>query len=221
MIGAYIKGMGQLSDPKARGVVWKALGLSVLAFAALWAGLGMIIEHTTLFTTGWLETASDLLGGALVLALTFLLFPAVVSTLIGLLLDEICDAVEARYYPGLGRDRDISVAETLVGSLKFLGIMVVLNVLMLPFLILGPLFPFVFYAVNGYLLSREYFELVAHRRVDPQEARALRKAHQGTVFLAGVVAAFLLTIPVINLLAPIVAVAATVHLFQAWHAGRT
>lgn len=220
MIGAYIKGIGQLSDPKARAVVWKALGLSILVFVALWAALWMVIQNTTLFTTGWLETASDLLGGGLVLVLTFLLFPAVASTLIGLLLDEICDAVEARHYPGLGPDRDIGVAETLVGSLKFLGVMVVLNILMLPFLFLGPLFPFVFYAVNGYLLSREYFELVAHRRVGPAEARALRKAHQGTVFMAGVVAAFLLTVPVVNLLAPIVAVAATVHLFQAWRAGR-
>lgn len=220
MIGAYIKGIGQLSDPKARAVVWKALGLGVLVFAALWAALWMVIQHTTLFATGWLETASDVLGGGLGLVLTFLLFPAVASTFIGLLLDEICDAVEARHYPGLGPDRDIPVAETLMGSLKFLGVMVVLNILMLPFLFLGPLFPFVFYAVNGYLLSREYFELVAHRRVGPAEAQALRKAHQGTVFMAGVVAAFLLTVPVVNLLAPIVAVAATVHLFQAWRAGR-
>jgi uncharacterized protein involved in cysteine biosynthesis len=110
--------------------------------------------------------------------------------------------------------------ETVVSSLKFLGVMVVLNILMLPFLFLGPLFPFVFYAVNGYLLSREYFELVAFRRVGPAEARALRKAHQGALFVSGVVTAFLLTVPVVNLLAPIVAVAATVHLFQRWRGGQ-
>lgn len=220
MIGAFIKGIGQLSDPKARGVVWKALGLSVLTFAALWAGMWMLITETALFTMGWLETVSDVLGGAIVLVLTFLLFPAVVSSIIGVLLDEICDAVEARHYPGLGADRDIPIVETVISSLKFLGVMVVLNILLLPFLFLGPLFPFVFYAVNGYLLSREYFELVAHRRVGPREARTLRKAHQGTLFIAGVATAFLLTVPVLNLLAPIVAVAATVHLFQAWRAGQ-
>lgn len=220
MIGAFIKGIGQLSDPKARGVVWKALGLSVLTFAALWAGMWMLITETAIFTTGWLETVSDVLGGAVVLVLTFLLFPAVASALIGLLLDEICDAVEARHYPGLGPDRDIPIPETVISALKFLGVMIVLNLLMLPFLFLGPLFPFVFYAVNGYLLSREYFELVAHRRVGPAEARTLRKAHQGTLFLAGVAAAFLLTVPVVNLLAPIVTVAATVHMFQSWRTGR-
>lgn len=220
MIGAYVKGIGQLSDPKARAVVWKALGLAVLTFAGVWAGMAMLLTHTTITDIGWLNTLSDWLGGALVLVLTWFLFPAVMSTVIGLLLDDICDAVEARHYPDLGPDRDIPILETVVGSLKFLGVMVALNILMLPFLFLGPLFPFVFYAVNGYLLSREYFELVALRRIGPAEALALRKAHQGTLFLAGVVAAFLLTLPVVNLLAPIVAVAATVHLFQGWRSGQ-
>lgn len=220
MIGAFIKGIGQLSDPKARGVVWKALGLSVLAFAATWAGIWILLSETALFTIGWLETGIDILGGLAVVVLTFFLFPAVASTLIGVLLDEICDAVEARHYPGLGPDRDIPVLETVASSLKFLGVMIVLNILMLPFLLFPPLFPFVFYAVNGYLLGREYFELVAHRRVGATEARVLRKTHQGALFLAGVVTAFLLTVPVVNLLAPIIAVAATVHLFQRWRAGQ-
>lgn len=220
MIGAYIKGIGQLSDPKARGVVWKALGLSVLTFAALWVGLGFLITETALFAIGWLETAVDILGGAAVMVLTVLLFPAVASAVIGIMLEDICDAVEARHYPDLGDTRDIGVGETVISALKFLAIMVVLNILLLPFLFLGPLFPFVFYAVNGYLLSREYFELVAHRRIGRVEARALRKAHQGSLFMAGVAAAFLLTVPVVNLLAPIIAVAATVHLFQSWRAGQ-
>ena len=221
MIGAYVKGIGQLSDPKARGVVWKALGLAILTFGALWVGLGYLLTETALFTIGWLETVSDVLGGALVLVLTWLLFPAVASAVIGLLLDDICDAVEARHYPPLGPDRDIPLAETLLSSVKFLGVMVGLNILVLFFLLIPPLFPFVFYGVNGYLLSREYFEQVAHRRVGRVEARTLRKAHQGTLFFAGLVAAFLLTVPVVNLLAPIIATAAMVHLFQGWRTGET
>ncbi|MGZ8409550.1 MAG: EI24 domain-containing protein, partial [Hyphomicrobium sp.] len=75
---------------------------------------------------------------------------------------------------------------------------------------------FVFYAVNGYLLGREYFELVALRRADIAEVRALRDVYRGRLFVAGVVVAVLLTVPIVNLLAPIVGTAAMVHLFEAW-----
>ena len=68
--------------------------------------------------------------------------------------------------------------------------------------------------MNGYLLSREYFELVALRRIGPVEARALRKAHRGRLFVAGVIITLLLTVPGVNLLAPVVATAAMVHLFE-------
>ena len=72
----------------------------------------------------------------------------------------------------------------------------------------------VFYALNGYLLGREYFELVALRRLDGSSAQVLRKSYQGTIFLSGAVIAFLTTVPLLNLAAPVVATAFMVHLFE-------
>ncbi len=94
--------------------------------------------------------------------------------------------------------------------------MVGVNLVILIFLLFPPVFPFVFFGVNGYLMGREYFELVALRRLQPAEAKALRKRHQGTLFAAGVIAAFVLTVPFVNLLAPIIATAAMVHLLEGW-----
>ncbi len=59
------------------------------------------------------------------------------------------------------------------------------------------------------------------RRIEPArpvnaETRALRKAHRGQLFLAGLVIALLLTVPVVNLLAPVTATAVMVHLFELW-----
>jgi uncharacterized protein involved in cysteine biosynthesis len=102
----------------------------------------------------------------------------------------------------------------LAGSLKFLGITLALNLLVLLFLIVPPVFPFVFYGVNGYLLSREYFEVVAARRMPAPAVRELRKKHMRRLFLSGLVVAFLLTVPIVNLLAPIVGTAAMVHIFH-------
>ena len=70
-----------------------------------------------------------------------------------------------------------------------------------------------YYLLNGYLVSREYFELVALRRMDPMAVRAMRQRSRGKVLLAGILLTFLLTIPIINFLTPIIATAFMVHVF--------
>ena len=105
-------------------------------------------------------------------------------------------------------------------TLKFSAISIVLNILALPIyailFFIGPLNLFVFYALNGYLLGREFFELVAHRRLSPPQALHLRSAFRGQLFLAGVVIAFMMTVPILNLIASLIATAAMVHLVQGW-----
>ena len=74
-------------------------------------------------------------------------------------------------------------------------------------------------ALNGYLLGREYFELVAGRRLPWSTVRALRQRTRARLWLAGAVIALLLTVPVLNLVAPVVAVAFMVHLFEGLRRG--
>ena len=216
MLGAFFKAIGQLGDPAFRRVVWTGLGISLAVFAGLWTAVGYLLANTALFERGWLEALVDVLGGLTTLVFTWLLFPGVVSAVIAVLLDAVAGAVEARHYPHLPAAPGAGMAATVLTAAKFLGALVVLNTAALLFLFVPPVFPFVFYAVNGYLLGREYFELVALRRVGNAETRALRKAHRGRLFLAGLVIALLLTVPVVNLLAPVTATAVMVHLFELW-----
>ena len=214
MIKAFIKAAGQISDPKARRVVWIALVAAAAVFVLLWTLVGFLLANTALFSIGWLETAIDWLGGLATGALTWLLFPAAISAVIGFFLEDIAGAVERRHYPNLAPAHGMTTGDTVLTTLRFLAIMLSLNILMLPFLLTGPLFPFVFYSVNGYLLSREYFELVALRRLGLVEAKALRKKNAFQLFLTGVLVAFMLTVPIVNLLAPIIATGMMVHLFE-------
>lgn len=214
MLSAFIKGISQLSDPATRKIVWIAFGGAVATFILLWMVLGVLLYSTSLFQIAWLETIIDTLGGAAVLLLTWFLFPAVVSAVTSIFLEKAADQVEAKYYPDLPPASGLPLPKALLEAAKFLGILIGLYLLMLPLLLFPPIFPFVFYSVTGYLLGREFFELVAFRRLPPVEARALRKKHGVQVFLAGVLTAFLMTIPVANLLMPLVATAAMVHLFQ-------
>ncbi len=216
MIAAFSTGFAQLSDPAARRVIWLGLFASLAVFAVLWTAIGFLLANTALIAWGWLETLADLLGWLATGIFSWFLFPAVISAVILFMLDDIAKAVEARHYPHLPPAQGAPLAQTVVDAAKFLFVAVLLNLVLLVFLFVPPLFPFVFYGMNGYLLSREYFEMVALRRVPSIEARTLRKAHRGRLFLSGVAIAFLLTVPVVNLLAPIVATAAMVHMFESW-----
>ena len=216
MIEALVKSIAQLNDKAIQRTLLSSIAAAAALFVAVWFVIGYLLSDTTLFEWGWLDTIVDFMGGLATLVITWFLFPGIVTAVIALFLDDVARAVEARHYPGLPPAEGSTVGETVAASLRFVGVLVVLNVFMLLFLIFPPVFPFVFYSVNGYLMGREYFELVSLRRMGLARARETRKQRQGTLFVFGICIALLLTIPVVNLLTPIVATAAMVHLFEKW-----
>ena len=216
MIRAFLRAIGQLGDPALRRIVWIGVLGAAGLFVLLWIGVGVLLTETTLFQTGWLDRAVDVLGGVATLVVTLLFFPAIATAILGFFLEDAADAVERRHYRLLPAPRHQSVKESILNSAKFLAVMLALNVFALLFLLVPPVFPFVFYTVNGYLLGREYFEVVALRRHQPAAVTELRRRHRGQLFLAGVVIAFLLTLPLINLIAPVIATAVMVHLYHSF-----
>ena len=221
MIAAFTKGFHQLSDKKTQSVVWTSVGLSLAVLIGSWIVIGKLLLETTLITyIPFADTVIDVLGFLATGVLTWFLFPVIVTFAGSFFLEKVADAVEERHYPHLNPAPGIPFEKTIGPSLKFLGVSVGFNLLALP-LILTPFYPFIYYALNGYLLSREYFEVVAHRRMAPKDALQLRNRHQKTIFMAGVGIAFLLTIPVLNLVMPVVATAALVHLFERWRPADT
>ncbi|MEL0215761.1 MAG: EI24 domain-containing protein, partial [Burkholderiaceae bacterium] len=66
----------------------------------------------------------------------------------------------------------------------------------------------------GYLLGREYFELVALRHIRLKDISSVRQSNSWQLFLFGSVTTFLFTIPIINFLAPILGVAGMTHFFR-------
>ncbi|MEQ8193967.1 MAG: EI24 domain-containing protein, partial [Rhodospirillales bacterium] len=205
---AFSKAFVQLGDPAIRRVLWLVLAAATAVFALLWWGIGYALAHTQLFDIGWIDTVVRLLGGAAALVLTWLLFPAVATGIAGFFLEAVAGAVERRFYPALPPAPGESLGQTILTALRFLAVLIVVNGVILVFMIVPPVFPFVFYAANGYLLGREYYELVALRRLEKPEARRLWREKRWRFILSGVTIAFLLTVPVVNLLTPIIATAA-------------
>lgn len=217
MFGAFAKALRQLPEKSFRRVLLLSIGLTLLVFV----GVFMLTDHVLLpmlatFEYGWLNWLVEAAGIGVLLVALFVLFPSVATFFVCFFLDSIAEAVERRHYPSDAPGRDVPLGHALGQSLRLIVVVVLLNLLCLPLYIFLPgINLFIFYALNGYLLSREYFELVSIRHMTPSEASALRRRVGLTVFGSGVVIAFLLTVPVVNLVAPVLATAVMVHVFKA------
>jgi uncharacterized protein involved in cysteine biosynthesis len=93
-------------------------------------------------------------------------------------------------------------------------VVIICNIIVLPLYFIPVINLFVYYLLNGYLISREYFQMVAIRHHEMEEVTRLRKTNASELYLMGIVIAFALTIPILNLIAPIIATAAMVHLYK-------
>jgi uncharacterized protein involved in cysteine biosynthesis len=216
MVVTLIRGIAALSAPPLRRTVALALGLSAATFAALWLAFAAALYNTVLFSWRPLDWLVDLLGGFTVLLLSWLLFPAVVTMIAGCFVERIAAAVEGLDYPANGPPRRQPWGEIVATAGRLGAMTIVLNLLALPLYLMVPGINLVlFLALNGYLFGRGYFEVVALRRLDAATAKTLRRRFAGRIFLGGLAIAGLFALPLVNLVAPVIAIAFMVHVFEA------
>jgi CysZ protein len=211
MLSAFLKGLTILKERPFWRVVWQSLCITAAAFAALYGVVWVVLSRMAVAEIWWIDIPVEVLGGLAVLVLTWFLFPAVATFVLSLFIDRIVTAVERQYYPLLPAPTAPSWWQTIAVALKFTAILVVLNLIMLPLYLVPVVNVVGFYAINAYLLGREYFELVVLRHLAPVKARQLWRAHRLQLFVAGLLIAGLLTVPLLNLAAPLLAAAFMVH----------
>ncbi len=216
MIVAFFRAVGALFEPPMRRVVALSFALAVASFALLWLAVAATLYHTTFFDWRLLNWLVGVLGGLAVLGLTWLLFPAAVTLIMSFYLERVASAVEAVDYPGRGPPRPQPLGEIVSITLRLSLSALLFNLLALPVYLLVPgINLFLFLALNGYLFGRGYFEVVALRRLDMGAARRVRSRFAGRIFLGGVVIAGLFALPLVNLVAPVIATAFMLHIFEA------
>lgn len=215
MVTALFRALVALFSPPLRGVVARSLAIAAISFIVLWAGVAVGLHH--LPTLGWrpINWLVEVLGVVGVMLLSWLLFPAVVTLVMGFFLERVAAAVEAMDYPGRGPPRQQSIGEIVKSLARLALLSIALNLLALPVYLLLPVLNIIVYlALNGFLLGREYFEVVALRRLDPAAARNTRRQSGGRVFFSGVLIATAFAVPFVNLVTPIIATAFMVHVFE-------
>lgn len=213
MIEPLFRALAQLNDRVFLGVVWRSLLLSLAAFVGLLAGSVWLVQAWAA-QGGWMGWLVGLLGGVAVLLVAIWLYVPVALLIATFYLDRIAEAVERRYYPGLPPPVWASLTEqgwdgvVLAGQVLLLQVATLIASVLLPGvgLVLG-------YLVTGWAIGRGLFVGVAMRRMSRPDALALYRQRRLAAVVPGIVLALASTLPPLNLLVPVVGIAAMVHVF--------
>lgn len=229
IIAAFLGALGQLGDRRFRRVVLIGVLLALALLVAVYAGFLQLLwwltpDEVEIPFVGPVTGVETLLGWAsllVMLGLSVFLMVPVAAAFSGLFLEDVADAVEDRHYPHLPPATPLTLGQGLRQSVNFLGLVIAVNaVALFLYPLAGPLVPVLFWAVNGFLLGREYFTLVALRRLPPEAARDLRRRNGLRLWLAGTLMAAPLSVPILNLVIPVLGVATFTHLFHRMQTGR-
>jgi uncharacterized protein involved in cysteine biosynthesis len=229
MLDAATKALSQMLSPPFRAVLLKSMGLAAVLLVVFGIVLQRIIAWLAAGGEAWLEGS---LGSGMhtVLAIVFwvlaivaalglfagiiFLMPAVTALVAGLFGDEIADQVERSYYPADPPGAPVPIGRAVVEAVKIALLSVLIYLCAVPFLFVAGFGAILFFFATAYLQGRQYFELAAMRFHPPAEAKALRKAHQQTVFFAGMLIAAMVSIPIVNLATPLFGTALMVHMHK-------
>jgi CysZ protein len=213
MLAAAGQAFQDLFTPPFRAVLVKCVGFTLALLIGLIVAIEWSFSHFVQWP-GWIETTIEWLGGFALIVGSIFLIPPVTSLIAGLYLDDIAEAAEREHYPADPPGRELPTMQSVGLALRFFLVVLGVNILALFLLLIPGVNLIAFYAGNGYLLGREYFELAAMRHMPAADARRLRVANRGYVFAGGLIIAALASVPILNLLTPLFATSFMVQIYK-------
>jgi CysZ protein len=236
MFDAATRAFVQMFSAPFRRVMLKSIALALLVLIvvgiALHRILAVLIGEGATWVTGTTPAVPQWSWDALAWVLSFaaglgivagalFLMPAVAAFVGTFFVDEIADLVEGTYYPNEPPGQALPFWRALVQGIKTGLLAIAVYLCCAPLLLFAGVGFIVLFLANAYLLGREYFLLAAMRFRSPAEARALWREHRSNVFLAGMMIALVVSIPILNFVTPIFAMAYMVHRHKRLSPNRT
>ena len=214
MIHDALAAFSEILTPAFRSALGKVLGLTVLLLVGAVALLHHGLLALVVLPYAWLTALISILAGlGLTVGSVFLVAP-VSSIVAGFFIDDLAEHVERDLDPTARPGRPLPILDAVVLSVRFGALSLGVTILALLLLLVPGVNAVAFIGANGYLLGRQYYEFVALRHMTAEDAAALRHRHAGRIFLAGLVIAALVSVPVLNLVTPLFGAAFMVRVFK-------
>jgi CysZ protein len=229
MLDAAAQALSQMFSPPFRSVLLKSIGLALILIVIMGIGLHHVLAWLAGTGEGWAENALGpnahtplailavvvtIAASLGIIAGSVFLMPAVTALVASFFADDIALEVERSRYPGEPEGKPLPLLRAVIEGVRTALLAVAVYLVALPFLLFAGFGALIFFFCTAYILGREYFELAALRYRPVAEARALRKQHSGTVFVAGMFIAGFVSIPIVNLATPLFGMAFMVHMHK-------
>lgn len=225
MLRALGLAVSDVGNRRVLAIVLQSLGIALLIFAGLAAASAWFLSGSDPCGAVGLDScpldagSGTLTALLLTLLAAWFLFPAVALTVIMTFADRIGRTIEELHYVAAAQSaRPIGIAGGLGMGLRSGGRLLLFNLIALPFYLLllvtgvGPFILFVI--VNGFAFGRDIGELAAARHGDRDSRRAWLRSTRSQQYWIGILVSVLFLVPFANLVAPVIGVAAGIHLFN-------
>ncbi len=209
----FAKTLDSIRKANLVGLMIACAVLAVAVVVVLVAGVTFLTAHLVRLETGWLDTLVNWVVGGITGVAGWFMLPAFVVLIAGMFQEKTIDRVERAFYPDKVRSREPQLWPDVRHDIRFTLWALFLNMLILPFYLLGIGFV-VSIALNSYLLGREFFESAAGYHMGKPEAERLGRENRAAVYGGGLVITLMTLVPVVNLFVPIVAIVWMVHVYH-------
>ncbi len=229
MLDAAAKALSQILSAPMRSILWRSIGLALALVVVLAIGLQRLLSWLATSGEGWAEAmlgpgfhtpinilawiVSIAAGLGVVVGAVFLM-PSITSLVASVFVDDVADHVEREYYPAERPGTALPFGLAMTEGIKTALLTIVVYLIALPFVFFAGAGFVAFFIATAWLLGREYFELAAMRFRSPADAKAMRRDNAAILFVAGLVIAAFVSIPIVNLATPLFGMAFMVHMHK-------
>ncbi len=229
MLDAALKALSQILSPPMRSILWRSIGLALVLIVVLAVGLQRLLSWLATYGEGWADgvlgpsfhTPINILAWIISIAASLgvvlgavFLMPAITSLVASVFVDDVADHVEREHYPAERPGMALPLGLAMTEGIKTALLTIVVYLIALPFVFFAGAGFIAFFVATAWLLGREYFELAAMRFRPPAEAKAMRRQNAAILFVAGLVIAAFVSIPIVNLATPLFGMAFMVHMHK-------
>ena len=192
------------------------LGTVLLLGVLVWLTSWLFI-HSGMFgffdpnDDSWRNWLSGGFGAFMMIVIGFFIYPGLATAVACLFVEPLADRLERQNYPDLPPAHEVPTLDQVRSFGQAIMRALSLNLLALPFYFIPVVNLIVYALVNGRLLVREYFFAITLRHLSLNDANELYIIEKKRLFMAGLLLAGLFVIPVVNILAPIVATSFLIH----------
>ena len=200
---------------KAR-LIGLMLACAALALAVILCAAGLVTWVTSALVNlkwGWLDGIIAGTAGIVTGVGGWFMLPALTALIAGMFQERVIHKVEKAYYPDAMREEEPKFWPDILHDIKFTAWALFLNILILPFYLIGIGF-FLSIVLNTHLLGREFFESAAGYHLGKPEARKIEGKSRREMYTGGLVITLLTLVPLVNFFVPILAVVWMTHVYH-------